>query len=105
MRKNGSAGFRQEPLGLGGFLYGSEIVRRAMYGPPPVRNSPFAEYIQNPLTIRSLDDAERYIRGYIEACSSPLALQMDAKCSRIGGHIHTAEITPSGGFRWRIPLF
>jgi hypothetical protein len=86
-------------------LSGSDIVRAAMYRTDkgqPVENSPFAQYVQRTSADLSLDGAERYAKGYVEACSSPLALQMDeAKCRGIGGHIHVAELTKSG-FRWRI---
>jgi hypothetical protein len=91
-------------MGLSNVLYGSGVIQQAMYDNyGPIDNSPFAEYFKNPRTIDSFDDAEEYVKGYIEACSSPLALEMDeVGCKKIGGHIHIAEITRSG-FRWRIP--
>lgn len=103
-RARQSAAFQLESMPLKGFLYGSEIVRKAMYDDHgALRNSPLSEHIQGPNTIARFDDAERYVKGYIEACSSSLALEMDeAGCKKIGGHIHVAEITPNG-FRWRIP--
>jgi len=99
------AEFRSIPLSLAGLLYGSEVVRRKMYDDSGnvVSNSPFAEYIQNPREIQSLDESEKYVKGYIQACSSALALGMDeSRCKKIGGHIHIAELTPAD-FQWRIP--
>jgi hypothetical protein len=98
------AEFHSMPLPIAGLLYGSDVVRRKMYDDlgNVVSNSPFAEYIQNPREIRSLDESEKYVKGYIQACSSALALSMDeSRCKTIGGHIHIAEITPAS-FKWRI---
>ena len=86
-------------------LLGSLTIRREMYqdNGQAMPNSRFAEYIKQLGSGASLDDAQQYATGYIKACSSPLALQLDkAGCEGIGGHIHVAEITPNG-FRWRIP--
>jgi hypothetical protein len=83
-------------------LLGSIVVERAMYSD----NSPFTKYVAEPIKgLRSptLDEAAQFVQGYLEACKSPLALQMNPEtCKMIGGHIHVAEITPTG-FRWRIP--
>jgi hypothetical protein len=51
----------------------------------------------------SLQGAAYFAKGYIEACSSPLALKFDPTCEELGGHIHVATITPQDGFRWVIP--
>jgi hypothetical protein len=86
-------------------LCGSEIVKAAMYDSNgnPLPGSLFAEHTRCLSHHPTLREGEEYIKGYIEACSSPLALEMDAKtCQNIGGHIHIAEVTPAG-FRWRIP--
>lgn len=99
------AEFYSHSMSPQGLLYGSGVVRQKMYDDfgNPVRNSPFAEFIQDPQQIGSLNESEKYVRGYIEACSTELALSMDeAHCKKIGGHIHIAEITLDG-FRWRIP--
>ena len=83
-------------------LFGSIVVERAMYSD----NSPFTKYVAEPIKgLRSptLDEAAQFVQGYLEACKSPLALQMDPDvCKTIGGHIHVAELTPAG-LRWRIP--
>lgn len=69
------AEFHSQSLSLAGILYGSDVVRRAMYDDfgNVVPESPFSQYIQNPREIRSLDDSERYVKGYIQACSSESA--------------------------------
>jgi hypothetical protein len=52
-----------------------------------------------------LTDAAIFARAYIEACSGPEGLAIDERASRgIGGHIHMAVITPTGGFHW-VPGF
>jgi hypothetical protein len=84
-------------------LLGSEAVRKAIY--PDEGNDPdprFAQYRRSP--IRSLDDAEEYIKGYIAACSSDLGRELDPEQWRItGGRLHMAKITPQNGFEWLIP--
>lgn len=85
-------------------LSGSDVVRRTMYqaGGQLVLGSPFAQYMKALSETSTLDDAEEYAKGYVQACSTSLARQMDEpKCKITGGHIHVAEITPQG-FRWRI---
>lgn len=85
-------------------LSGSGVVAKAMFDERgiPLKDSPFAQHareLRNP----TLDQADEYVRGYIEACSLPLALEMDeAMCKGIGGHMHVAEITVEG-FKWRVP--
>lgn len=89
---------------LNRLLSGSEIIIKAMYDASglPLKDSPFFKYareLRNP----TLDQAEECVKGFIEASSSPLALEMDpAFCKGIGGHIHIAEVT-SAGFKWRVP--
>jgi len=102
---NRFAEFRSQQMQLDGVLYGSDIIRRAMYDDSGrvIPNSLFSEYVQDPQAIQSLEDSEKYVKGYIQACSTDLALSMDEPiCKRIGGRIHVAQITPTG-FRWRIP--
>ena len=85
-------------------LSGSDAVRREIYedNGHVLAGSRFASYIKDLGSNPSLDDAEEYARGFIEACSSSLALELDeARCKGIGGSIHVAEITPSG-FKWRV---
>lgn len=49
----------------------------------------------------SLDDLASLAEGFIRACSDPRAEEVDQSCKAIGGHVHVAELTPSG-FKWRI---
>lgn len=62
----------------------------------------FAEYRKPYGPDISMEDACALIKGKIEACASPLAAEIDARCAGIGGHIHVAAVTPSG-FRWLLP--
>ncbi len=99
-----SAEFRSRPMSMAGLLYGSAVVRRAMCDEAGdvVANSPFSEYIQDPRAIKTLEDCEKYVTGYIQACSSDKAKAMDETyCRKIGGHIDVAEVTPDT-FGWRI---
>ena len=86
------------------FLSGSSAVKREMYQSSdlPVVGSIFPEYTKLLGDNPTLDDAEQYAVGYVKACCSPLALELDPKCKAMGGHIHVAEITPAG-LKWRIP--
>jgi hypothetical protein len=79
-------------------ITGSDIVAHAMYTD---RDPRFARYAK-PYDVDTLDQASDYVRGYIEACADPVALELDPLCSGIGGHVHVAEITPLGGFKWRV---
>jgi len=85
------------------FLLGSDAVRRAMYPDSGSARDPrFQQYVKD--SVRSLKDAEAYIAGYIEACSSDPGRELDPESWRItGGRTHLAKITPSGGgFEWII---
>jgi hypothetical protein len=42
----------------------------------------------------SLQDCVAFARGYVEACCSSLARQLDPECRMMGGHIHVATLTP-----------
>jgi hypothetical protein len=85
-------------------LAGSEAVRRAMYPNPGDRADPrFAQYSRE-LPFRSLEDAEYYVKGFIQASCSDLARELDPEFARItGGQLHLARITPELGFQWVIP--
>jgi hypothetical protein len=102
---NQVSGFRlisNPPLPI---LVGSDKVRAAMYNLDGslVPMSPFGKLAKSLPQRPTLREGEEYAKGYIEACSSPLARQIDPKnCEGIGGHIHIAEITPRG-FNWRVP--
>jgi hypothetical protein len=99
------------------FAYsGSEIVGQMLQR----SDARIAHRIKSPDEHPSLQDAVDMTRGYIEACSSPLGLEVDPdNCQGLGGHIHVATVTPvqrpswfarhfrgavaSGGFTWVIP--
>jgi hypothetical protein len=89
---------------LGATLLGSNLVSKAMFldMTRPVPNSPFSPVKTlgiNP----SLDDAKDLLTGYIAACSSDIARELDYESWKyIGGHTHVAKITPNG-FEWMIP--
>jgi hypothetical protein len=79
-----------------GIMYtGSAEIRKRYFGMHEDRR--FFKYFRTPG--EGLDHAV----GYIEACSDPLAAEIDPLCKGIGGHIHAAIITPDAGFRWAIP--
>lgn len=50
----------------------------------------------------SLDEAEAFAKGYIDACENALAIQIDPQCEGVGGRFHSAAVLPSG-FEWRTP--
>jgi hypothetical protein len=53
--------------------------------------------------LTTIAQAVKIAKQHILACCDPLARSIDPLiCNGIGGHIHIAEITPSG-FRWHIP--
>jgi hypothetical protein len=80
-------------------ITGSDIVANAMYQEHDPR---FAQYVK-PYNVDTLEQASDYVRGYIAACSDPIALELDPLCAGIGGHIHIAAIARDGGFRWIAP--
>src|SRR5208282_185489 len=85
-----------------------EVIRQELYpglffvtGSPLIgnlisRGDPrFAQYARPPNGNPTLHAAAGLVRGYIEACCSPLALELDPEnCRHIGGHIHVATVTP-----------
>lgn len=80
-------------------MAGSPTIEAALYRDKDPR---FARYTEITAT-DSLGRAEDCVRGYIEACGSSLALELDPSCKNMGGHTHIAEVTMDSGFRWRIP--
>lgn len=79
---------------------GSHIVAKALFEDHDPR---FQRYHPADPDRPTLEWAEAWTCGYIQACSDPIALQIDPLCKSIGGHMHVAEITLENGFRWRIP--
>jgi hypothetical protein len=94
---------------------GSVVIAQMMQRP----DARIRQFIKPPSERPSLQDAIDTTRGYIEACASPLGLDVDPdNCKGIGGHIHVATVTPvqrpswvarlrgataAGGFHWVIP--
>jgi hypothetical protein len=83
------------------FVSGSLLIRDLIVARDP-RFSRFCKRIDRTV---SLEDAADFVKGYVEACGSPLALEVDAGCEEIGGHIHVAVVTPAdsldrSGFQW-----
>jgi len=99
-------GFRREiiphQLYVGyAFVHGSPLIRDmiSMGDPRFAQFIPPMQDFNNP----SLTEATNFMKSYIEACSSRLALQLAPEnCRKIGGHIHVATITPKGSFSSRI---
>jgi hypothetical protein len=90
----------REPLHYGAcFARGSDIIKKAMYKEHDPR---FSRYTKVPTDGMSLTDGEDFAKGYIEACKTPLARQLDRDCEHIGGNVHVAQVTRLG-FRWVIP--
>jgi hypothetical protein len=81
-------------------LSGSSIAE-LMYGRNDQR---FAKYARPLSRDSSMEQAKDYARNFIEACSDPLAREIDRACDGIGGRIHMATITKQEGFRW-VPGF
>jgi len=84
---------------MGPVVLGSEVIAKLMYNEEDIR---FRRYIVRISQDSSARDAVACVKGYLEACSTPLARTLDPFCEIIGGHIHVAKITP-GGFDWIIP--
>jgi hypothetical protein len=86
-------------------LSGSEVVRKAMYPEQGEAADPrFSAYTKQLTDSSSLRDAEDYVKGYIAACSSDLAREIDyEKWKIIGGRTHLAKVTLSNGFEWVTP--
>jgi hypothetical protein len=82
-----------------GVASGSLLIRDLILGGDPR----FAKFLKRIDHTMSLEDAAEFCRGYVEACSSRLALQLDPTCFDIGGHIHVATVTLKQGFEWVIP--
>ena len=78
-------------------ISGSEKIRFLMINK---RDGRFSRYLKPLGPDSSLKEAGEFAKGYIEACSDPVALEIDPYCKGIGGHIHMATVTPSDGFGW-----
>jgi hypothetical protein len=47
----------------------------------------------------SLAAASKFVEGYVRLCGTDWARELDPSCIKIGGHVHTATITPPES-RW-----
>jgi hypothetical protein len=53
----------------------------------------------------SLEGASKFVTGYIRACCSDWALELDPSCKGIGGHVHVATVTPPEPIKAKILRF
>src|ERR1700685_59507 len=67
------------------------------------KDSRFAEYITPTGPDTTMERGAHFARAFIEACSTPLAAELDPICKSIGGHIHIAAVTLTDGFKWIVP--
>jgi|CZKX01.1.fsa_nt_gi hypothetical protein len=91
-------------------LTGSDRVARLLFDTEDPRLDKYrtdacrrvATRYKHPDTVITLEDAIEAARNFIEACSDPVALEIDGKDNHhpIGGRIHIATVTPRDGFRW-----
>ena len=85
---------RGHPLGVG-----SEKILEAL-----INRDSFAKYRKPALRVeyndRTLADAIEVADSWMSAHCDPEAVEIDSKCSEIGGHVHICTITPKDGFRW-----
>jgi hypothetical protein len=88
-------------------LFGSSLVKDKMYDYrfDPVLNSTLNQYTVDLGEKPTIEQAQQFATGYIEACRSEEGQRIDPEgCERIGGHIHVAAVTQGSGFRFIIPL-
>jgi hypothetical protein len=78
---------------------GSLIIRDLIFQ----RHPRFAHFCDPFSYKRSLGHAANYINGYVEACCSQAARDVDPECEAFGGHIHVATVDRTNGFRWVKP--
>lgn len=82
------------------FVRGSLLVGHLINAGNPM----LARYTKPLSQNMSLTEASAFAKGYIEACSSTLAMEIDPEIDwKIGGHIHIASLTPTNGFQWVVP--
>ena len=81
-------------------VLGSEKIAKIMYIEKDWR---FRNYRIKITDSSSIQDAIACVKGYLRACSTPLAKRLDPFCEIVGGHIHVAMLIPQSGFQWAIP--
>jgi hypothetical protein len=85
---------------------GSEKVQKVMYDGEgqPLPKTRFSRFAHRLPRRPGVDDARRYSVGFIEACCSQEARDLDPKIwAGVGGHIHAAQVTFQAGFEWVVP--
>jgi hypothetical protein len=80
-------------------VLGSKKIAELIYKP----DNRFKKYAVRITETSPMQDAIACVRGYLEACSTPLARKLDPFCEIVGGHIHIATVTPQCGFQWSTP--
>jgi hypothetical protein len=85
---------------MGPMVLGSEKIAKLMYLD---KDPQFRKYSVPIRETSSTLNAIACVRGYLEACSTPLARRIDPFCEIVGGHIHIATVTPQFGFQWSSP--
>lgn len=95
-------GIEEKPM-----LLGPRKILDAICDPTPNPLSKYRKTALGKLLRRepiSLPDAVMAAEKYIEAVMHPYSLnELDPRCSEVGGHIHSATITLSDGFKWGKP--
>lgn len=95
----------ESPLLIGGYrgYSPSKIIGHLVCNQPKEdeRLSAYRRPMKEPDEV-TLQDALEGAKAFILAHSDPEAIEIDAKCLAVGGHIHAATITPDDGFRWVI---
>jgi hypothetical protein len=78
-------------------VLGSKRIAELMY---LERDWRFRNYTTAITPDSTIHDAIECVRGYLRACSTPLARRLDPFCEIIGGHIHIATVSPQSRFQW-----
>jgi hypothetical protein len=80
---------------------GSAAIGHLLFGTDDER---FARYRCTQTKIDGIVAAASLAASYIQACSDPVAREIDNICLGIGGTMHIAAVTPTDGFQW-VPGF
>lgn len=95
--------FEQEAHPGFGMFSGSAVISQLiMEGDSRIRHyiTPWRD------TTPTLQEAINTVKGYVEACCSPLGIQVDPEnCRSLGGHIHVASVSPVIRPNWRARIF
>jgi len=86
------------------WIRGSSIIAELLFDSDDERFSAYRIAFPEKPSDLTINKAAEIAANYIMACSSAVARDADPNLTmHIGGHIHIAKITPSGGFEWIIP--